>query len=91
MVSYLAGHAFHQLADILRELAVSLSVGAIRLLCQQRQRSLEAVRKIACGCGSALHGFLPFFEQRVQIVDEGLHFAWVHSLHSPVLAHTNGH
>src|SRR5713101_8017 len=91
MIVDLAGHALHLLDDTLRQFWVSRRSGAIGLLRQQCERSLEAVRKVARSCDGAFNGFLAIFEQRVQLVNQGLDFAWICAHDPPVLARTNSH
>jgi hypothetical protein len=89
MIIYLAGHALHLLADTLRQFGISSGFGAVSLVRQQCEGSLEAVGKITRGCDGASNGFLAIFEQRVQIVNQGLDFAWVCALHAESLTDTN--
>ena len=63
--------------------------GAIGLVRQHREGSLETVRKVARSGDGTFNRLFPIFEQRVQIVNERLNFAWICSLDSPILACTN--
>jgi len=93
MVGHLAGHAIHLLADIFRELGVSLRAAAIRLPAPSSARGvLRQCGKIARGCdGARSRPSAVLSSSAFRSFDEGLHFAWVNSSTRPVVAHANGH
>ena len=70
----LPAHPLDLLADRRGELVMPLGVGTIGFLRQHRERRLETVSEVA-GLGQrAPDGLLAVLEQRVEIVDERLHF-----------------
>jgi hypothetical protein len=65
MIRYLAGHPVQLLGDTSRQVGLSRGIGAISLLRQQCERSLETVRKVARSCKGAFNGLLATLKQRV--------------------------
>ena len=70
----LAPHPIDFLANRRREIGVAGRSGAVGLVRQDRQWRLQAVRQIAGFRDRAADRELAVFEERVQIVDERLHF-----------------
>jgi hypothetical protein len=70
-------HPLHLLPHRLRQLRVAERRGPLRFLCEHRERRLQAVRQVARLRDRAADGAFLVLEQRVQIVDERLHFARV--------------
>ena len=50
------------------------------------ERRLQAVRQVARLCDRTADGLLPLVEQRVEIVDERLHFGRIFALDAPIAA-----
>ena len=84
----LPAHALDLLRDRRGELGLAGGRGALGLLRQHRERRLQAVREIAGLADRAADRCVAMLEQRVEIVDERLHFARIASLRacaSPLL------
>ncbi len=73
----LAPHSLDLLTDRRRELVVSGRLRAFRFLHQHGQRRLESVREVAGLRERPAHRRIAVIEERVEIVDERLHFGRV--------------
>ena len=69
----LAAHAVHLLMDRCGDLAGTGCRRPVGFVCDDGQRRLQAVRKIASLGNGAFHGPIALFEQRVEVVNQRLH------------------
>ena len=79
-------HAIDLLLNGGSNLRLAGSPRPLRFVRNDGKRRLQAVRQVARLCHRAADGLLPLVEQRVEIVDERLHFCRVIALDAPLAA-----
>jgi hypothetical protein len=77
-------HSINLLLYGRRHLRVAGSPRSLCLVSNDRERCLQPVRQVACFGDRAAHRPLTLVQERVQIVDEWLHFRRVASLDTPI-------
>ena len=89
VIVHLPPHPLDLLPHDGRQLALPRLVGDLRLVREHGERRLQRVRQIAGLRDRAPHGLIAMLEQRVEIVDERLHFAGIAPFDAaiPSLAH----
>jgi hypothetical protein len=91
MIVDLASHAINLLIDLCGKLLVSCRSHLLGLVRQYRQRCLQTMCEIA-GLGDGTRNApLTILEERIQVVDQRLHFRWIATGNARVRAFMNGH
>jgi hypothetical protein len=89
MVINLTAHPIYLLVDCGGQFVLTFDFRPIRFLCENCERSFQAVSQVTSFCERPLHSFFSLIKQQIQIIDEWLNFSGVSSFDLALLAVTN--